>query len=114
MKMKKISITVRDVEGIDHQLSVETGANLRQVLLEKGLSPYVPLTEKWNCGGRGLCATCGVWIEEGSPDPDHWHDRAAHQFGYPRLSCQITVNEPMIIQLPKKWIWGKRKKRDRS
>lgn len=90
-------------------LSVAYGANLRRVLLDSGLSPYAVLTKRANCGGRGLCATCGVWIDSGEPVPEHWHDKLAAQFGYPRLSCQITIREDMTIRLVKdKWIWGKR------
>lgn len=91
------------------QLTVAPGSNLRQVLLEAGLTPYAWLTRQLNCGGRGLCATCGVWIED-APAPTHWHDRLAEQFRYPRLSCQITVERDMVVYLiPEKRIWGKRR-----
>lgn len=90
-------------------LVVLHGANLRQALLDHGLSPYAVLTQRANCGGRGLCATCGVWFEAGEPAPSHWHDELAARFAYPRLSCQITVNADMIIRLlADKHIWGKR------
>lgn len=92
-----------------HDIDVADGANLRRILLENGLSPYAPLTRRLNCGGRGLCATCGVWIEAGEPAPDHWHDRLASRFGYPRLSCQVTVDAPMTVRLlTSKRIWGDR------
>lgn len=92
-----------------HELDVAAGSNLRQVLLENGLSPYARLTQKVNCGGRGLCATCGVWIDD-DPAPTHWHDRIGRRFGYPRLSCQITVDGDMVVHLlPDKWIWGHRR-----
>ena len=91
------------------QLSVEDGANLRRTLLDAGISPYATIPDKVNCGGRGLCATCGVWIEDGEPAPQHWHDRIGSRFGYPRLSCQITVSRPMTVRiLTDKWMWGKR------
>jgi len=90
-------------------LDVEAGANLRRALLNAGFSPYAPLTHRLNCGGRGLCATCGVWLEQGETKPDHWHDKLAAQFGYPRLSCQVTVLDDMTVRiLTDKWIWGKR------
>jgi len=95
-------------------LTVPEGANLRHVLLEAGISPYSNITRKLNCGGRGLCATCGVLIEEGKPKPRQWHDRLAKSFGYPRLSCQITVTQPMTIRiLTDKIVWGKRRKSER-
>lgn len=101
-------LTVQDRAGQRHELQVPVGANLRQVLLQHGLSPYVPLTQNLNCGGRGICATCGVWIERETPMPTHWHDHLAYRYGYPRLSCQIQVVDGMEIRLPPKMIWGKR------
>lgn len=97
---------------LNHQRSVLQAShhqNLRRLLLSAGLSPYAALTQHLNCGGRGLCATCGVWIDEGTPTPIHWHDRVGSRFGYPRLSCQVTVDAPMIVHLlSEKWIWGRR------
>lgn len=90
-------------------LTVPHGANLRRALLDAGISPYAALTRRLNCGGRGICATCGVWIETGEPAPAHWHDKAAAAFGYPRLSCQISVETDMTVRiLTDKVIWGKR------
>ncbi|MGQ9887181.1 MAG: 2Fe-2S iron-sulfur cluster-binding protein [Aggregatilineales bacterium] len=107
---------VRVVRGAAEQtLEVPDGANLRQALLAAGISPYTALTRRANCGGRGLCATCGVWIAAGEPPPDHWHDRLAARFGYPRLSCQISVKGDMIVHiLTDKWIWGGRRLRPRG
>jgi ferredoxin len=93
------------------ELDVEVphGANLREVLLQEGNSPYTWVTRRLNCGGRGICATCGVWIEEGEPAPEHWHDRIGSRFGYPRLSCQVTIDRDMTVRiLTDKWIWGRR------
>lgn len=92
-----------------HTLTVPSGTNLRLALLDAGLTPYAELTRRLNCGGRGLCATCGVWIDD-APHPDHWHDQLAERFGYPRLSCQITVESDMVVHLiPEKRIWGGRR-----
>ena len=91
-----------------HEIKAEQGDILRDVLLAQGFSPYTHVTRKLNCGGRGLCATCGVWIEE-DVQPKHWHDKAADAFGYPRLSCQITVEQDMTVRLlTDKVIWGAR------
>ena len=88
---------------------VEDGANLRKTLLAYGISPYAAIPDKLNCGGRGLCATCGVHIEAGEPEPAHWHDRLGARFGYPRLSCQVRVDADMVVRiLTEKWIWGGR------
>jgi ferredoxin len=90
-------------------LSIPDGANLGRALLEANLSPYAALTRRLNCGGRGLCATCGVWIEDQDVAPQHWHDDLAARFGYPRLSCQITVRSPLTVRLvTDKRVWGRR------
>lgn len=104
-----VSLTVRH-DDTETTLSVEAGRPLRDVLLEHDLSPYTRLTERANCGGRGLCATCGVRLESDHP-PDHWHDRLAARFGYPRLSCQTTVEDGMVVELEEeKVVWGRRER----
>ena len=89
------------------ELAVEPGRILRDALLDAGVSPYAAATRRLNCGGRGLCATCGVRIREDT-QPEHWHDRLADRFGYPRLSCQVTVDGPMTVELVDKLVWGPR------
>lgn len=108
---RTVTITVH-TDGSDepHEFEVQTGRNLREALLERGFSPYSRYTERANCGGRGLCATCGVRIDGLSP-PDHWHDRLAARFGYPRLSCQVTVTSDLTIRLVEdKLVWGSRER----
>lgn len=96
-------------QNTEHTLVVPHGANLRQTLLDKGFSPYATLTRRLNCGGRGICATCGVWIEINEPAPLHWHDKLAAQYAYPRLSCQITIENDITVRLiDDKRIWGDR------
>lgn len=93
------------------RLRVPHGANLRRQLLAHGLSPYAPLTRRLNCGGRGLCATCGVRFMGAAPPPVHWHDRLAARFGYPRLSCQVAVERALAVcLLPEKVVWGRRER----
>ena len=89
-------------------LAVEHGAVLRDALREAGLSPHSKAGKRLNCGGRGLCATCGVRVLDADPDPEHWHDNLAARFGYPRLSCQIQVTDPLEIEIPEKLVWGGR------
>lgn len=110
-----VPVRVRHDDG-EVTLHVERGARLRDALLaadsdagaDLDLSPYATATERINCGGRGLCATCGVRVLSG-PAPSHWHDRLADRFGYPRLSCQIVVSEPMTVELlTEKRVWGGR------
>jgi ferredoxin len=102
-----VSVTVRHADG-EATITARRGRTLRDVLRDHGFSPYTRVTERVNCGGRGLCATCGVRLREGPP-PDHWHDRLADRFGYPRLSCQVTVEEGMVVELDEeKLVWGGR------
>ncbi|NRA49329.1 MAG: 2Fe-2S iron-sulfur cluster binding domain-containing protein [Phaeodactylibacter sp.] len=102
-------ITVIEKNQALKSWEVPAGSNLRMALLNHGISPYTPLTKNINCGGRGICATCGVWITGTPPAPAHWHDKAAQRFGYPRLSCQVTVDQDLQIELVDKWIWGGRR-----
>lgn len=103
------TLTVTDREGARHTVHAEAGATLRGALLVAGLSPYTALTSRANCGGRGLCATCGVWVRP-APEPTHWHDRLAADWGYPRLSCQMVVEHDLEVEIPEKVVWGKRRK----
>lgn len=106
-----VYVTVRD--GDDERLLVAPkGAVLRDVLLEAGISPYTRYTERLNCGGRGLCATCGVRVRSGEHDPVHWHDRLAARFGYPRLSCRMELTDDVTVAIPDKRVWGGREAND--
>jgi ferredoxin len=102
-----VTITVRTADG-ETALTAQSGAILRDVLLDAGFSPYTRYTERLNCGGRGICATCGVRIEGDAPPPEHWHDDLADRFGYSRLSCQIRVTDDLTVRIPDKRVWGGR------
>jgi ferredoxin len=100
------TVDVTVIDGEDEQtIEVERGQMLRDALLDRGFEVYGTVSKHANCGGRGLCATCTVDID---PEiaPDHWHDSAAVQFGYPRLSCQIPVEQPLTVRLLDKHVWG--------
>lgn len=98
-------VTVRG-RGPERRLEVAAGTVLRDALLDAGLSPYTALTQRANCGGRGLCATCGVFLDP-APPARHWHDRLAAAWGYPRLSCQVRVARDLAVEIPDKAVWGK-------
>ncbi|MES3160658.1 MAG: 2Fe-2S iron-sulfur cluster-binding protein [Halorubrum sp.] len=102
----RVDVTVVDGDE-HHELQVPRGRILRDALLAADHSPYAAATQRLNCGGRGICATCGVRLLRG-PDPEHWHDRLADRFGYPRLSCQVVVDRPMTVELVDKRVWGGR------
>ena len=101
---ESVSLTVRDGDD-ETTLEVEPGRNLRRVLLEHGFDVYGSVSRHLNCGGRGLCGTCGVRFDAG-PVPTHWHDRAAEAWGYPRLSCRVTVDTDLTVELVEKVVWG--------
>jgi hypothetical protein len=43
------------------------------------------------------------------PPPAHWHDALAARFGYPRLSCRVVVDRPLVVELvADKRVWGGR------
>lgn len=99
-------IPVRVITGTEETtIKVDRGATLRDALLERDFPVYGTLSQYANCGGRGLCSTCTVEVDP-APEPTHWHDAAAVQFGYPRLSCCIEVEEPMTVRLLDKHVWG--------
>ena len=106
--MTEVYRVVVTSDGTETELSVPAGTTLRDALLAAECSPYGRLSEHANCGGRGLCATCGVRLADGDK-PTHWHDRLADRFGYPRLSCQVTVDRDMRVELlADKLVWGGR------
>ena len=98
-------VLVYDQEDV-YTIEVRKGERLLSALRARDVDVYGHLSRWVNCGGRGLCATCGVYVLSESA-PVHWHDRMAHKWGYPRLSCQITVEENMEIRIPEsKIMWG--------
>jgi ferredoxin len=99
-----IEVTVVDA-GEETTITVERGTILRDALLDHGFDVYGTVSTHANCGGRGLCGTCGVDVEP-APEPAHWHDAAASRFGYPRLSCCLEVDRPMTVTLLDKHVWG--------
>ena len=90
-----VPVTVLDGD-YETTIEVTEGTVLRDALLEQGFDVYGSVSRVANCGGRGLCGTCGVRLED-APDPSQWHDGAAKRWGYPRLSCQIRVDEPLQV-----------------
>ena len=104
MANQRIPLTIVDGE-YETTVTVAPGTNVREALHDLGFSPYGSVSAVANCGGRGLCGTCGVRVDPEST-ATHWHDAAAARFGYPRLSCQLSVNEPTTVELVEKMVWG--------
>ena len=102
-----VTITVETPDGETRELTAPEGSILRDALLDANLSPHGRYARRLNCGGNGLCATCGVRLAD-PPEPGHWHDDLAERFGYPRLSCQLRVRDGMCVQVLDKRLWGGR------
>jgi ferredoxin len=74
----------------------ETGANLRQVLMDNGIDLYNGNARIINCMGIGTCGTCAVQID-GEVSAPNWKDIARrslppHQRSQNlRLACQTQV-----------------------
>ncbi|MEF8816274.1 MAG: 2Fe-2S iron-sulfur cluster-binding protein [Salinibacter sp.] len=92
------TITVHAEDG-RHDIEAEAGITLRQALRRHGLSPHNAVTDIANCGGRGHCGLCTVEILEGAPPPTQALDSTLDGVGLGRLSCLVTVDREMTVQL---------------
>ena len=78
------------------QLSCESGANLRQVLLENNIDLYNGGAKVINCHGIGTCGTCAVQVEGEVSEPN-WKDKTRRSLPPHsptknlRLACQTKV-----------------------
>jgi ferredoxin len=93
--------TVR-LEPIAQQTTVETNGNLLSVLINKDLDV---LRE---CGGRGMCATCHVYVKEGMESLSPVNRREQRTLEVitscklnSRLACQACVlKDGVVVELP--------------
>lgn len=93
--------TVR-LEPIDQETSVETNGNLLSVLLHQDLSV---LRE---CGGRGMCATCHIYVNNGMDALTPISRREQRTLAIitscranSRLACQARVmGNGVVVELP--------------
>lgn len=85
----KIQVTDRD--GTLHELPVQTGAVLMEVLRDAGLGVEAV------CGGCCACATCHVLVDlqrvgpRGEVEGELLHTSEYYDAAASRLSCQITL-----------------------
>jgi len=56
---ESVTLTVRE-DGAETTIEAPRGAVLRDVLRSHGFDVYGSVSKVANCGGRGLCGTCGV------------------------------------------------------
>jgi ferredoxin len=90
------------LEPIAQDTSVETNGNLLSVLLNKDLDV---LRE---CGGRGMCATCHIYVKDGMNQLSAMNRREQRTLEVitscqqnSRLACQARVlDNGVIVELP--------------
>ncbi|NJL86602.1 MAG: 2Fe-2S iron-sulfur cluster binding domain-containing protein [Leptolyngbyaceae cyanobacterium SM1_1_3] len=93
--------TVR-LEPIAQESSVQTNSNLLSVLLNKDLDVLK------ECGGRGMCATCHIYVQEGMEALTPVNRREQRTLEIitscrqnSRLACQARVQgEGIVVELP--------------
>lgn len=87
-----------------HTLTCPQGANLRQTLLNAGLSPHNGNARWFNCKGMGTCGTCALKITQGTASPPTRRER--WRLDFPphtpdaglRLACQCRVLEDLDLE----------------
>ena len=90
------------LEPIAQESSIETNGNLLSVLLNKDLDVLK------ECGGRGMCATCHIYVQEGTESLTPISRREQRTLEVitsckpnSRLACQARVmGEGVIVELP--------------
>lgn len=83
------------------RVDCESGARLRRVLLDAGLSPHNGPTAL-SCHGLGTCGTCAVEIEgdvaEPTPRERARLDFPPHSVGSGlRLACRVRVTDDLRV-----------------
>lgn len=93
--------TVR-LEPIAQESSIQTNGNLLSVLLNKDLDVLK------ECGGRGMCATCHIYVKEGMDALTPLNRREQRTLevitsckSSSRLACQArVVGNGVVVELP--------------
>lgn len=85
------------------RIECEAGDELRETLLEAGLSPHNGSSNYANCGGRAICGTCAVEID--GPMSEMEEDERKRLSKWPhdldsglRLACQTRVKEDIEVR----------------
>jgi ferredoxin len=84
------------------EITVASGANLRQKAIENGIDLYTFKGKLTNCGGIGQCGTCLVNITEGadqlSERTDFENRKLKKRPASCRLACQTLVNGSVSVE----------------
>lgn len=95
-------VKIVKLEPIGQQTSVETNGNLLSVLLNKELDVLK------ECGGRGMCATCHIYVSDGMDSLSPMARREQRTLEVitsckpnSRLACQARVlANGVVVELP--------------
>ncbi|MGK7872232.1 MAG: 2Fe-2S iron-sulfur cluster-binding protein [Xenococcaceae cyanobacterium] len=95
-------VKIVKLDPIDQETSIKTNENLLSVLLKNDLNVLQ------ECGGRGMCSTCHVYIKEGmeSLSPLNRREKRtleiiATRKPNSRLACQARVlGEGVVVEVP--------------
>ena len=90
------------LDPINVEVSIQTNDNLLSALLKKDLSVMK------ECGGRGMCATCHVYITQGMESLSPVNRRELRSLEvittctkFSRLACQARVlGEWIVVEVP--------------
>jgi ferredoxin len=90
------------IDSINEETAVQTNDNLLTVLLQKELKVSK------ECGGRGMCATCHIFIKEGMEHLSAMSRREQRTLEVittckmnSRLACQARViGDGVVVELP--------------
>lgn len=90
------------IEPIAQETSIETNGNLLSVLLKKDLDVLK------ECGGRGMCATCHIYVKDGMDSLSPINRREQRTLEVittckpnSRLACQARVMaEGVVVEVP--------------
>jgi ferredoxin len=96
-----VAKTVR-IDSINEETSVQTNDNLLSLLLTKELKVLQ------ECGGRGICATCHIYIKDGMDQLSPMSRREQRTLEVittckmnSRLACQArVVGDGVVVDLP--------------
>ena len=93
----------------NRSIEVPVGANLRHVLLNNGVSPYIGIAKLFNCRGLELCGTCRVEVVDGKGASARRDDEEQTLISSTpfyarridkniRLACQTSVTGDMTVK----------------
>lgn len=89
------------IDGLDKVVTVPSGANLRESLMDAGVTLYPFVFALLNCRGKGLCGTCRVKPVDGADNLSPRTQAEAKKLARRpdlRLACQCVVRGDCTIQ----------------